>query len=240
MRAPQRLPSRPALAALLCERGALSELSLVHPTLPFGGILDLIWLDRGESVITDFKTGQEKPEHKTQAAYYAVLWWRCSGVLPGRAEVRYPDRLVPVSLKEALLVEVEEELRRRVSAVATMLAAIPTQAILGEYCRSCDVRQFCDRYWADRSDLLPGRTPASEQETSLDVEVTVVGEPSGSGFAAQVGETSVFAVVFREDVALILGPFVKGERLRILGAQLREGGAVELKPWTEVFHREMI
>lgn len=239
LRAPKQLPSGPALAALLRERRALSELSLFHPNLPFGGIIDLIWTDKEDSVITDFKTGQEKPEHKKQVAYYAILWWRCSGAIPGRAEVRYPDRLVPVALKEALLLEVEDELRRRVNAVATMLDSIPTQAVLGEHCQHCDVRQFCDSYWADRSDLFPGRTRTAVQKTSLDVEITVVGEPSGSGFDAQTGNASVFPVVFREDVALVHGPFAKGERLRILGGQAIEAGALELRPWTEVFHRGM-
>jgi hypothetical protein len=238
-RAPQQLPSGPALAAFLRERGALSELPLVHPTLPFGGIIDLIWSDKGESVITDFKTGQEKPEHKKQVAYYAILWWRCSGVIPGRAEVRYPDRFVPVPVQETLLREAEEELRQRVSAVATTLALTPTQVVLGEHCRHCDVRQFCDRYWADRIKPLPGRTREAGQELSLDVEVTVVGEPSASGFDAQAGEEGVLPVVFRDDVALVHGPFAKGERLRILGGQVIEGGALELRPWTEVFHRGM-
>jgi hypothetical protein len=239
MRAPLQLPSGPALAALLRERGALSELPLAHPTLPFGGIIDLIWSNGGEPVITDFKTGQGKPEHRKQVAYYGVLWWRCSGVIPGRAEVRYPGQLVPVSINEALLVEAEEELCRRVSAAATMLACVPAQAVLGEHCRHCDVRQFCERYWADRSELSSGRTRGAGQEASLDVEVTVVGEPCGSGFNAQTGGAGVFPVVFREDVALVHGPFAKGERLRILGGQAIEGGALELKPWTEVFHRGM-
>jgi CRISPR/Cas system-associated exonuclease Cas4 (RecB family) len=237
MRAPQQLPSGPALAAFLRERGALSELSLVHPTLPFGGIIDLIWSNKGEAVITDFKTGKEKPEHKKQVAYYAILWWRCTGVIPGRAEVRYPDRLVQVSIAEALLLEVEEELRRRVSAVTTMLDTIPTQAILGEHCRHCDVRQFCEAYWADRSDWFPARLRTAGHETTLDVEVTVVGKPSGSGFDAQARQGCAFAVVFQEELSLIHGPFVRGERLRILGGQVIEDGALELRPWTEVFHR---
>ena len=237
MRAPLQLPSGPALAAFLLERGALSELPLVHPTLPFGGVIDLIWSDKGESVITDFKTGQAKPEHKKQVAYYAILWWRSSGVIPGRAEVRYPDRCVSVSMEEAKLVGVEEELRQRVGAVATMLASFPTQAVLGEHCRHCDVRQFCDRYWTNRSGLFPGRSRAAQLETSMDAELTVVGEPSSSGFDAQAGESGKFPVVFQEDVALVHGPFTKGERLRILGGQAIEGGALELRPWTEVFHR---
>jgi hypothetical protein len=237
VRAPLQLPSGPALAAFLRERGALSELPLVHPTLPFGGIIDLIWSDNGGSVITDFKSGQEKPEHRQQVAYYGILWWRCSGVIPGRAEVRYANKLVPVSMEEASLTEVEEELSRRVNAVATTLASAPTQAILGEHCRQCDVRQFCDRYWADRNELRPGRTHSAGHETSLDVEVTVVGEPSGSGFDAQAGKAGVFPVVFPEDVALVHGPFAEGERLRILGGETVEDGALELRPWTEVFHR---
>jgi hypothetical protein len=73
----------------------------------------------------------------------------------------------------------------------------------------------------------------------LDVEVTIIGEPSSTGFDAQAGEAGIFPVVFREDVALVHGPFAKGERLRILGGQAIEGGALELKRWTEVFHRGM-
>jgi hypothetical protein len=217
----------------------LSELRLVHPTLPFSGIIDLIWTDSGESVITDFKTGEEKPEHKKQVGYYGVLWWRCSGVIPNRAEVRYPDRFVPVSMEEALLVAVEEELRLRISVVATMLNSFPTQAVLGEYCRHCDVRQFCDRYWADPREFYSDRKRTAGQESSLDVEIRVVGEPSSSGFDAQAEEAGVFPVVFQEDVALVHGPFAKGERLRILGGQVLEGGTIELRPWTEVFHLGM-
>jgi hypothetical protein len=71
------------------------------------------------------------------------------------------------------------------------------------------------------------------------VEVTVIGEPSGTGFDAQPGGAGVLPVVFREAVASVHGPFAEGERLRILGGQAIEGGALELRPWTEVFHRGM-
>jgi len=239
MRAPQPLPTGPALAAIVRERGALSELPLAHPTLPFAGIIDLIWSDRGDPVITDFKTGQVQPEHRKQVAYYAILWWRCSGVFPGRAEVRYPDRFVPVPMEEALLIEVEEELRRRLSTVATVLASVPTQAILGEHCKHCDVRQFCEDYWASRNLLSPARKRGAGQDTTVDVEVTVVGEPSSSGFDALAEGGNVVPVVFRENVASVHGPFAKGERLRILGGQGMEGGELEIKPWTEVFHRDL-
>jgi hypothetical protein len=73
----------------------------------------------------------------------------------------------------------------------------------------------------------------------MDAEVTVVGEPSNAGFDAQAGDTERFPVVFQQDAALVHGPFTKGERLRILGGQVINGGAIELRPWTEVFHRGM-
>jgi hypothetical protein len=44
--------------------------------------------------------------------------------------------------------------------------------------------------------------------------------------------------VLTEDLGRLHGPFAKGEGLRILGGSLVEGGTgVELKAWTEVFHR---
>jgi RecB family exonuclease len=149
-RAPKLPPSGAALADLLRDRGAISEVPLAHPTLPFGGVIDLVWPDSGEPVIVDFKTGQVQPQHTRQVTYYAVLWWRSSGVIPGRAEVRYPDRLVPVPLDEELLSRAENDLREQISAAATALGRVPADAVLGDHCRHCDVRQFCDVYWGSR------------------------------------------------------------------------------------------
>jgi hypothetical protein len=237
-RAPQGLPSGPALLALLRERGALSELTLTHPGLTFFGTLDLVWSDRGTAVIADFKTGQVRPEHKKQIAYYSILWWRCSGSAPGRAEVRYPGRMESLVLNTELLAEIEGELTRRIAAAAGALRLVPAEARLGEHCRQCDVRQFCDPYWGAMNSSALTRAGKGPRDGPLDLEVTVAGEPSASGFDALAEDGESFPVVLAEDLGRLHGPFVKGEALRILGGSLIEGGAgIELKPWTEVFHR---
>jgi hypothetical protein len=237
MRAPKQPPSGPALAALLRDRGAVSELPLAHPKLPFGGVIDLVWPDGGGPVITDFKTGQAQPQHTKQVTYYAVLWWRSSGVIPARAEVRYPDRIVPVPLDEELLSRAENDLRERIRAAVAALGRVPAEALLGGHCRHCDVRQFCEVYWSGPAASSPGRMRLADQDAAVDAEVTVAGEPSGGGFDASAADGLTFPVVFHEDVALLHGPFARGERLRILGGQPTEGGGMELRLWTEVFHR---
>jgi hypothetical protein len=88
------------LAVLLRERRALSELPVRHPTLPFRGVIDLLWLSQDGVVVTDFKTGQEREEHALQVRCYALVWWRLTGTIPVRAELRYPDRVRAVELTE--------------------------------------------------------------------------------------------------------------------------------------------
>jgi hypothetical protein len=189
-------------------------------------------------VIADFKTGQVRPEHKKQIAYYAVLWWRCSGSAPGRAEVRYPGRIEPLVLNTELLAEIEEELTRRIAAAASALRLVPAEARLGEHCRQCDVRQFCDPYWDAMNRSASIRGGKGPRNGPVDREVVVAGEPSASGFDARAGDGETFPVVLTEDLGRLHGPFAKGEALRILGGSFVEDGAgIELKPWTEVFHR---
>jgi hypothetical protein len=238
VRAPQGLPSGPALFALLRERGALSELTLTHPVLAFFGTLDLIWSEQGAVVIADFKTGQVRPEHKKQIAYYSVLWWRCSGSAPGRAEVRYPGRIEPLVLNTELLAEIEGALTQRIAAAAGVLRLVPAEARLGEHCRQCDVRQFCDPYWGAMNRSASARGGKGPRSGPVNLEVAVAGEPSASGFDARTEDGETFPVVLTEDLGSLHGPFTKGEVLRILGGSFVESGAgVELKPWTEVFHR---
>jgi hypothetical protein len=202
-RAPQGLPSGPALLALLHERGALSELTLTHPDLTFFGTLDLVWLDRGTAVIADFKTGAVRPEHKKQIAYYSVLWWRCSGSAPEKAEVRYPGRIETLALNQGLLAEIEAELTGRIAAAAGALRLVPAEARLGEHCRQCDVRQFCDPYWGATS----GSASARGGKGPVDLEVAIAGEPSASGFDARAAGGEAFPVVLTEDLGRLHGPF---------------------------------
>ena len=95
-------------AHLLRARRALSELPVCHPALPFRGVIDLVWLDSDVVVIVDFKTGQERLEHALQVSCYALIWWRLTGVLPGRAEIHYPSRVQGVPVTESGLKQTEE------------------------------------------------------------------------------------------------------------------------------------
>src|SRR5262249_34194069 len=130
------------------------------------------------------------------------------------------------------------ELTRRIAAAAGALRLVPAEARLGEHCRQCDVRQFCDPYWGAMNHSASACGDKGPRNGSVDLEVAVAGESSASGFDARAQDGETFPVVLKEDLGRLHGPFVKGETLRILGGSLIEGGAgIELKPWTEVFHR---
>src|SRR5207248_926500 len=113
------------VARLLRARGALSELPVCHPALPFRGVIDLLWLDGDVVVIVDFKTGQERDEHALQVSCYALIWWRLTGVLPGRAEIRYPSRVQVVPVTEGGLRQTEEDLRGRIERITLSLRDRP-------------------------------------------------------------------------------------------------------------------
>ena len=109
----------------------------------------------------------------------------------------------------------------------------------GEQCRSCDVRQFCHAYWEKGLKELPTSQAKQTDQKSVDIELTVGGQPSATGFEAQSRSSRPCTVVHSADGRKVHGPFVEGESLRILNARLAENGeALELMPWTEVFHRE--
>jgi CRISPR/Cas system-associated exonuclease Cas4 (RecB family) len=219
---------------LLRARGALSELLVRHAALPFRGVIDLLWLDGTAVVIVDFKTGQERDEHALQAICYALMWWRQTGVLPGRTEIRYPNRTQVVTLTEDRLRQTEDDLRGRIEKMTHALSDRPASPRPGEYCPQCGVRRFCDSYWADRT-RLPS-LPARGQKRAIDVEMVVNGVPTPAGFEASLADNRKVPVVFEEGCQAVFAPVAPGERLRVLGVQVDSSGAFELKVWTEVFH----
>ena len=222
-----------ALKSLLQNRGALSELHLSHPTIPFHGIIDLIWLDNGKPVILDFKTGAVREHHRDQVLQYAVLWWRCSGVLPMRAEVRYPGKLVAEPLTRTLLEKVEQELELRVKEGSRKLADPPAKASPGEHCRYCDVRQFCDDFWRDaklhHSDL-------KRPWATTDVELEVASDASDFGFIGRNSTGHMIPVVYPQGGLALHGPFIEGAKLRVLSGFLDpEGTSIKLTERSEVY-----
>jgi hypothetical protein len=227
-------PAGPDLSAWLRRRRAISELPLRHPDLPFRGGIDLAWQDRDGPVITDFKTGAEKDEYATQVGYYAVLWWRCAGEPPVRAETRYPGGTRRLAIEPAGLERWERELRGRIGEAQRLLEARPAAARPGDYCRFCDVRPFCATYWRLLSEAQSAGK--GEQARAADAELTVGEQPTEHGFAGRTAQGQPLTVVFEAGLARLQGPFSPGERLRVVRAAAGPEGEVELKPWTEVFH----
>jgi len=88
-----------------------------------------------------------------------------------------------------------------------------------------------------RAGRRSGYLPACRGRAAGDVEVVVAGMPTPTGFEAATPGGNLVSVVYATALERVHGPFAVGERLRILGGQVGEDGTVELKPWTEVFHR---
>jgi CRISPR/Cas system-associated exonuclease Cas4 (RecB family) len=227
-----------ALLSLLSMQGALSELHLSHPTLPVMGIIDLVRLAGDGVTIVDFKTGESKSVHRQQLMLYAVLWWRRTGQAPVTIEIRYPSHAGTFSVREDDLRSAEEHLRARIDELTGILASPPAPPRPGEQCRYCDVRQFCDAYWKNGLQELPRNQAKQNEQHSIDIALTVRGQPAVTGFEAQSRSGRSCTVVHSADGQRVYGPFVERETLRILNARLAgNGDALGLMPWTEVFHR---
>jgi len=227
-----------SLSGLLFRYKFLSELNLTHPSLNFVGILDLIQLDDDDIIIIDFKIGQKKPEHVTQLLYYAILWWRCSGVLPSRLEIRYPGELVEFKVLEHDLIDAERGLKKRIDNLELTLSVAPSKECLGSHCRYCDVRQFCDEYWCqDSASLVCRKGNSSENGEIVDLEVVVSGKISNFGFEATTLLNQKISITYEGNTGQIHGPFENGEQLRIVRGVLKNLPLnLEIKPWSEVFH----
>jgi hypothetical protein len=123
----------------------------------------------------------------------------------------------------ARLTDLEAALTARIREAGRALAAASAPARPGEPCRWCDVRQFCEAFWAN--------LPAG----AADIDFRVAGEPTETGFHAIGVSGDEVAVVFTSDVGKSQGPFHAGERLRVLNP-VTKGKVVELRAWTECFH----
>lgn len=213
----------------------LAELPLRHPSLPFRGVLDLVYRNDGGTVIADFKSGTEHPEHETQVKWYGVLWWRSTEDLPVRGEIVYRGKRRVVALDERTLREAESDLGKRVEGARDNLSAGAAQAKPGEHCKWCDVRQFCDAYWKG---VARCATAGFKEGQAPDLEMTVRSAPTDYGFEGLLSDGAIITVVFDRNLAALHGPFRASESLRVIraaaGATVKD---VELKEWTEVFHR---
>ena len=226
----------PDPAALLESRGVLSAVWLRHPRIPYVGVVDLVHGTRTAPVIVEFKTGAPNVLHRQQLIAYALLWWRRTGQLPVSAQLRYPARSEAISPCEGDLASLEGELEARITSLQDVLSRSPGEARPGEYCRLCDVRQFCDAYWAERARaVLPlGRRSGGAW---LDVELIVTGTAGASGLDAVSLDGMGVPLLFAEERAIVHGPFEDGEVLRVLSGRVSDdGSALEVTRASEVFH----
>jgi CRISPR/Cas system-associated exonuclease Cas4 (RecB family) len=215
------------VAAALAARGTVSEVRVQHPHLPLVGLVDLVVTRDGETVVVDHKTGARTEAHQRQVMVYALLFWRAHGVRSSGVEVQYLDTVERWSVSEEQLIATEKTVDDHVAWLADALASRPAPARPGPACGRCPVRARCDDGW-----LASARAP---RDGVADLEVAVTSPPTKNGFlgASSLGEV---AVVYDEALAGMVPPVTVGDRLRLVDAVARNGGAeVEVRVWTETF-----
>ena len=231
-------PRGAAADAYVREGRVLTEFRLEHPALPFAGVLDLAWSDSDGVVLSELKVGKAREEHLDQVRLYALLWWRCVGNPPNRLEVRYANELVSLTISEEELEATEKSLAERLRNASAELASRPPRCGLGEWCRYCDVRQFCDSYWQGRQLPDEKRCRHAADTQWMDMEMRVCGEVSPSGFEGITSGGETASVVFAEDAGALVGPVEPGETIRVIGGVFDPKlAALTLLPRSEVFHR---
>lgn len=222
----------------LQHNGVLTEEYLVHPALPLHGYADLIRYNNGHPVIIDFKTGQFKEAHQKQVALYALLFYRMTGVLPGRCQVVYPEEAKSYSIDKKFLEQLEQEVNLEIQSIQQMMAYPPALAHRGDYCCYCDVRQFCEDYWQHIGNAWSKEKPWGDLEFQVRERISI------SGYKGKMRNHVEVSMVFHEQLANFFDEFASGEWLRILMGRLQQDDTtqekaqhlvVELDRTTEVF-----
>ncbi len=215
---------------LLEQVGVLSEEDVRHPTLPLLGFIDLLVRRENRTTVLDFKTGASRAEYRDQLLLYALMWWRSTGDMPVHIELRYGARVEGWSVVEADLVAAEERVAAKIEASSKALAAGPAQASVGPHCSSCDYRQLCEDYW--RAGVAVGSRPSPR----VDCQVVVKQAGARTGLVAEDANGKELTVVYDEETGATWGPFLAGDKLRIVGAAREtEEEALRLTASTEVF-----
>lgn len=220
----------PRLAELLRSRGALTEVRIEHPSLPFVGVIDLVESVGGEVRIVDFKTGSSSGDEGLQLRQYALLWWRHIGTCPTSVSVQHLDSHWDSGVAETELARVEKALEVSISDARGLLELRPAPARPGQSCGSCPVRARCNEGWRVH---VAGQIGTCQNV--MDAEVIVAAAPAAAGFLGRSAGGRV-DVVYEAPVAARLPTIVEGSRLRLIDALARDDGrTLEIRPWTEVY-----
>lgn len=214
---------------ILRQKRALSEVRLVHPQLPFLGVLDRVQLASDGVEIIDFKTGKPSDKHRLQLLHYALLWLRTTGESPVRISAQYLDGVECWPVGQGTLMEVEADLAKKIPLLTEALGERPAAAKPSSVCNTCPVRARCTSGWAvgEEAALVDGRG---------DAELVVTAKAGEHGFLARSRTGAEVAVVYEASVSKLLPELVEGKVVRVLDGVWKERRSqLELKAWTEVF-----
>lgn len=206
--------------------GIFTEIGLSAMGHDWYGKIDVLRNGPDSVEIEDIKTGAPKEADHEQLYVYSWLWWRDSARnpsarLPTRLSIRYIDSSVDLAvLDESDLTQFEASLLDRTTkAIADVTGGAGEARPEAAICRFCDVRQFCDTYWAD-SNLLE----ATAMNGFGDAEARLTGILSPrtwrietlTGFGLETGTPAFLRGVLPSDLAQT------GSIVRILGAKMIE------------------
>ena len=217
------------LTALLHAKGALSEVRLRHPTLPFLGVIDRVQLTSEGVEVVDFKSGKASAKHKAQLTRYALLWWRVTGELPCWVTAQYLDGRESWGVDRDELEAVEVTVAESISVLTSQLGDRPARANPGSGCSRCPVRARCDDGWAlgEENARAEGRG---------DAQLTVSGAQGPHGFLARDRASNEVAVVHEAAVASLVPALQVGKVVRVVnGLRKEKGKELEIRAWTEVY-----
>lgn len=154
--------------------GVYSEITL-DSGQKWMGKVDLLLIEENEVRIEEIKSGRPKPEDKEQIKVYAWLWWsdierNPNRVLASQLAIQYPDQTINIDAPSASDLDefgaslLERSSKQLSSIERGVFAANPGR----DTCCYCQVRQLCDRYWAE---LVP--TESLDAHT-VDLEASVM------------------------------------------------------------------
>ncbi len=186
-----------------------SEVSIEDAELRLRGRIDLA----KPAELTEFKTGNARPEHEHQIELYGLMWSRQRGVNPTLTLV-YPDESKTWKPTSSQIAAVQRELESKISEYDRLLDG-EAPARPGEHCVHCAVRAFCSTYW--------------EEPRASDMEFVLAQVPG----VHAIGAGKVLIGLHAAHVACV-GDIAVGDKVRLLGVKVK-GTEVELPPWGEVF-----
>lgn len=243
------------------KRGHYAEIELRSRELGWCGKVDYLKVLDDGCEISDFKTGEEKPEHEFQMNIYDLLWSydkeRNVGSSPLKSKTLiYPNRKVNVPLLSASKLELfaESVSNRSKAATAGISFPLPVANVAISNCCFCSVRQLCTAYWKQTSQdtlrIEQGTRDEPFTRANTDIEVRFVSSISPRVWKARIVvgmflEPDTEVLIHFGDLAARWSDFlVSGSRVRLLNVFIIESPddeeelsvrAIGIKPFTELF-----